>query len=139
MKNEAIMTSILVQYIVNERNAAPRGFRIAEDGAVYRPAPENAPPERTARLDRERADMQWQEVRRLDAAALDAVRTALRASDFFALPSQLLINYCKDDPPAGIWRVTLDGQSAQVIVFDPRPKRNVQLDALLATLEAVLA
>ncbi|GAB4546348.1 MAG: hypothetical protein OHK0023_05810 [Anaerolineae bacterium] len=133
------MTDILVQYVVNERNAVPRGLRIDRDGTAYRPAPNNPPPERTARLDRARTDLQWQAVKRLEPATLDSVMAALRAADFFALPPQLLINYCKDDPPAGIWQVSLDGQSAQVVVFDPRPKRNAALDVLLATLEAVLA
>jgi hypothetical protein len=42
----------------------------------------------------------------------------------------MLINYCKEDPGTAIWTVNVDGQTARVVVFDPRPRRNEALDML---------
>jgi hypothetical protein len=54
------------------------------------------------------------------------------------LPAKLLINYCKEDPGTGLWLVNLDGQTARVVVYDPRPKRDAGLDALLKAADSLL-
>ncbi len=133
------MPDLLVEYVTHQRGVPPQGFHLLSDGTLLRPAPDNAPPAPTARLDQDRADLVWQTAGTLRPEALDQVRAALQAADLFSLPPVLLINYCKDDPPTGIWQVCLDGQRARIVVFDPRPKREARLDALLAALEPLLA
>lgn len=133
------MPDLLVEYVIQQRGVPPQGFRLLSDGTLLRPAPENTPPAPTARLDQDRADLVWQTAGALSPDALEQVRAALQAADLFSLPPVLLINYCKDDPPTGIWQVCLDGQQARIVVFDPRPRREARLDALLAALEPLLA
>lgn len=133
------MPDRLVEYVIQQRGVPPQGFRLLSDGTLLRLAPDNAPPTPTARLDQDRADLVWQAAGTLRPEALDQARAALQAADLFSLPPVLLINYCKDDPPTGIWQVCLAGQAARIVVFDPRPKREARLDALLAALEPLLA
>ncbi|MCE7946989.1 MAG: hypothetical protein DYG88_06130 [Chloroflexi bacterium CFX4] len=133
------MADLLVEYVIQQRSVPPQGFRLLSDGTLLRLTSDNAPPAPTARLDQDRADLAWQAAGTLSPEALEQARAALQAADLFSLPPVLLINYCKDDPPTGIWQVTLDGQRARIVVFDPRPKRQARLDALLAALEPLLA
>jgi len=88
-------------------------------------------------LERDR-DLKWQAARTLSTEPVEAIKTAIRVSNFFALESRLLINYCKEDPNTMIWTVNLDGQSWRVVVFDPRPRRHPKLDALSKTLDEIL-
>jgi len=131
------MAEIVLQYIVNQRGSAPTGLRVAADGTVSRPAADSAPPGPTARLDVERPDVVWVDIGHIGVEGVESVREALRANRFFELPARLLINYCKEDPPAAIWTATLDGKTTRVTVFDPRPKRSAEIDGLLAALQRI--
>jgi len=127
--------TILVQYTVTQREERPSGFRIWSDGRVQRAAESNPLPTPTERLDVER-QIEWADVRTLDAAQLEKARLALRTANFAEMPPKLLINYCKEDPGAGLWIVNVDGQSGRVVVYDPRPKRNAALDTLLSEISS---
>lgn len=131
------MAEVVLQYIVNQRGSAPTGLRITADGNVSRPAPDSAPPGPTARLDMERQDVVWVAVGQIGPEGVEALREALRANRFLELPARLLINYCKEDPPAALWTATLDGQTVRVTVFDPRPKRSTEIDGVLAALQRI--
>ena len=129
-------SSVLMQYVVFQRNQEPTGFRILPDGKVQR-CVNNGLPSATERLDMDK-DLTWQDESNLSEIHLATVQDAIRASGIFEMEPRLLINYCKDDPGTGIWTVNLDDQSARVVVFDPRPKRNAALDVLLQTVNAVM-
>jgi len=129
-------STILIQYVVNERAAKPTGFRVWSDGRAQRCAESNSQPGPTERLDLDR-DLTWTDSGQFDSAQLDAIRRAIRSSGIFDLPPRLLINYCKEDPGTGIWTVNLDGQTARIVVYDPRPKRNTELDGLLQAISAI--
>ncbi len=60
-------------------------------------------------------------------------------SGFFELQPVLLINYCKEDPGKAIWTVTPDGQTARVVVFDPRPRRSTAIDLLNQAIDRIFA
>ena len=123
------MPTLLIQQVVNQREERPKGWRIWTDGLLQRTSDDNPLPGPTDRLDVDR-ELAWVDVRQLDESQLAAVRTAVEQAKFFDLPPRLTINYCKEDPGAAIWTVNLDGNSARVVVYDPRPKRNAALDAL---------
>ena len=128
---------VLIQQVTNQRTHPPTGFRIWSDGLVQRAA-DNPPPTETERLDVDR-ELKWRDETQLNDTQLQAIREAIQQVSFFDLPPRLLINYCKEDPGAAIWTVNLDGQSARVVVFDPRPKRRVELDRLSAALAEIRA
>jgi hypothetical protein len=129
--------NILIQYVINQRNERPTGRRVWSDGQIQRCADDNSPPGMTDLLERDR-ELNWQDEKQIGAEQVDAIRTAIRESGFFDLPPRLLINYCKDDPGTAIWTVNLDGQTARVVVYDPRPRRSTEIDRLLAALNGVL-
>jgi len=133
----SFLSEILLQYQVNERGQKPSGLRLYDDGRMQRPSPENSLPGATDRLDQPRS-LIWVEDRTLNPAQINSVKESIRACGFFGLPAKLLINYCKEDPPAAIWSITLDDFSHQVVVYDPRPKRSKEIDLLLEALEALL-
>ncbi len=128
---------VILQKVFNQRVERPSGLRIWSDGLVQRPTADNPLPAATERLDKER-DLQWQDDRQLTTSQVDAIRQAIRQTNFFDLPAVLLINYCKEDPGTAIWTVNLDGTTACVVVFDPRPRRNAELDRLSAALDEIL-
>jgi hypothetical protein len=132
------MPEVLIQYLLQQRGERPTGFRIWPDGRVEHCAATNPVPTPTARLDHE-PELIWQESGRLDTAQLGAVKEAIRQAKLEALPPRLLINYCKEDPGAALWTFNLDGQSGQITVYDPHPKRHPQLDTLLAQLQTMVA
>lgn len=130
---------IIIQVVTHQRGEAPNGLRVLADGAVQQPppnAPENAAPAPTARLDHDRP-LVWQTLKTLDADALNAVIMAVRAANFAALPTQMLINYCKEDPGTAIWQAAIDGETYRVVVWDPRPRRSAALDTLMAALAQI--
>ena len=121
--------TILLQQVIYQRNNPPAGFRIWSDGTFERPAADNPLPDPTERLDRDR-DLCWESAFHLSAGQLEALRETIRASGFLTLPSALLINYCKEDPPVAIWVASLDGQTVRVVLWDPRPRRSAEIDRL---------
>jgi hypothetical protein len=129
--------SVLLQRITNQRGERPDGLRIWSDGMVQRVSEDNPPPDATERLDVDR-ELKWQDERHLDPEQVDAIRAAIQDSGFFDLPPRLLINYCKDDPGAAIWTVNLNGRTAHVVLYDPRPRRSPVLDRLSANLDTLL-
>ncbi len=126
----------LLQCVVNQRDQAPTGWRILHDG-VLQHAAENPPPAPDDPLANDRA-LHWRMVRQLDSAAIAAVKEAVVACGFFDLQPKLLINYCKEDPGTAIWTADIDGREARVVVFDPRPRRSVEIDKLSAVLAPLL-
>jgi len=132
-----LMTSVILEYYVNERDVSPKGIRVYEDGRVERPAPDAPPPAPTERLDRGR-EVPWVAARQLSETDLNSLKKAVRESGFFALEGSLLINYCKDDPPAALWLAALEGETHRVVLWDPRPGRNAVIDGLLRALETTL-
>jgi hypothetical protein len=128
---------IIMQVVVNERGERPNGLRILADGAVQQPTPDTPPIAGGERLDRE-GKIAWHTLKIIDSAALDRVRDAVRAADFAALPPQMLINYCKEDPGTAIWHVHIDGAHWRVLVWDPRPRRSPALDRLMAALVQIV-
>ncbi|MBX3063968.1 MAG: hypothetical protein U0528_19200 [Anaerolineae bacterium] len=131
------MAEVLLQYVINERGQMPVGQRVLADGTVQRPAEDNALPSETERLDLDRA-VNWQTVGHLEAGQVQSLKEAITSSGFFNLEPRLLINYCKDDPGTAIWTVNVDGQSARVVVFDPRPRRSAQIDKLMEVLKTLV-
>ncbi len=128
---------VVIQYVINQRAERPTGLRIWSDGMVQHCADDAPLPSDTERLDQDR-DLPWQDVRQLSAVETETVRTIVRQSGFFALPPMLLINYCKEDPGAAIWTATVDGRTARVVVFDPRPRRDPVIDKLTDVLNGIL-
>ena len=120
---------VLIQCVTNQRTERPTGFRIWTDGLVQRSAPDNPLPGPTERLDVDR-NLIWQDERHLDSEQVNAIRDAIYQVKFFELPPRLLINYCKEDPGTAIWTANVEGQTARVVVFDPRPRRSTALDTL---------
>ncbi len=129
---------VVIQYVINQRNERPTGLRIWSDGLVQRCAADAPLPGATERLDRDR-DLPWQDTGQLATTELEKVRNAVLQSGFFDLPSMLLINYCKEDPGTAIWTVTIEGRTARVVVFDPRPRRDPAIDHLIAVLDGIHA
>ena len=129
--------TILLQYVINQRSEPPRGLRIWSDGAVQRPADDNPLPTATELLEKDRA-LNWIDTQVLVGEQIETIREAIRSSGIFDLPPRLLINYCKEDPGTAIWSVHLDGQSARVVVYDPRPRRSAEIDQLFQAINAVL-
>lgn len=128
---------VVLQKVVNQRTAPPSGLRIWSDGLVQRSAADNPLPTATERLDKDR-DLKWQDDGHLASSQVEVVREAIRQVGFFDLPPVMLINYCKEDPGTAIWAVNVDGQTARVVVFDPRPRRSAELDRLSAALDEIL-
>jgi|GEM_PF-6605875 hypothetical protein len=128
---------IVLQKVISQRTQPPVGLRIWSDGLVQRPAADNPLPAATERLDKDR-DLRWEDDRRLSRSQIEAVQEAIRQVGFFALPPVMLINYCKEDPGTAIWTANVDGQTARVVVFDPRPRRSAELDRLSAVLDEIL-
>src|SRR5262245_540003 len=118
--------TVLLQYVINQRNEAPRGLRIWSDGAVQRTADDNPPPTATEMLEKDRA-LNWVDSQALTGEQVETIRQAIRNSGIFDLPPRLLINYCKEDPGTAIWSVNVDGQTARVVVYDPRPRRSAEI------------
>lgn len=129
---------ILIQYVINQRGERPTGLRVWSDGQVQRCADDNTPPGMTDLLERDR-ELNWQDEKQIGTEQVEVLRAAIRDSGFFNLAPRLLINYCKEDPGTAIWTVNLDGQTARVVVYDPRPRRSAEIDKLLAALNAVVA
>jgi len=128
---------VLVQCIITQRAERPAGFRIWTDGVVQRPAADNPLPNATERLDLDRS-VAWQDEGQLDADEVNTIRDTIHQIKFFELPSRLLINYCKEDPGTAIWTVNVDGQTARVVVFDPRPRRSEALDTLSKSITDII-
>ena len=128
---------IVLQYVIVQRDQRPSGRRVLADGKLQHVATENPLPTPTERLDLDRV-LTWQDERVLAAESIQAIRQAVLDSGFFDLEPRLLINYCKEDPPAAIWTVNVEGRQARVVVFDPRPKRSAAIDKLNETLKAIL-
>ncbi len=128
---------VVLQKVIIQRAERPSGLRIWSDGLVQHPMADNPLPTATERLDKER-DLKWQDDSQLTDRQVEAIREAIRQASFFDLSPVLLINYCKEDPGTAIWTVNLDGQMARVVVFDPRPRRNAELDRLSAALNEIL-
>jgi hypothetical protein len=129
--------NVLLQYVINQRSEPPRGLRIWSDGTVQRPADDNALPTATEPLEKDRL-LNWIDTQVLTGEQIETIRAAIRLSGIFDLPPRLLINYCKEDPGTAIWTVNLDGQSARVVVYDPRPRRSAEIDQLNQAINAVL-
>ncbi len=129
--------TLILQYTNTQREERPKGFRLWSDGRVQRASEANPLPSRTERIDVER-QIEWTDARTLEASQLEQCLNAIRQANFSAMSPKMLINYCKEDPGAGLWIVNLDGQHWRVLVYDPRPKRSAELDALLATIEPLV-
>lgn len=129
--------TVLIQYVTHQRTVPPVGTRVWTDGLVEKVAPDNPLPSPTDLLERDR-DLRWQEDRQLSSDQVEAIKVAILHSKFFDLEPRLLINYCKEDPGTMIWKVTLDGQTWRVVVYDPRPRRSPALDSLNAALAEIL-
>lgn len=127
------MSELLLQYVTIERTIPPQGRRILQDGTLQTPSPDNPLPGVSDLLEKDRP-LQWVDVRKLSAEELEKVREAVRGSGIFDLPSRILINYCKEDPPTQIWTLDLDGQIHRVVLYDPKPRRAAEIDTLLAAL-----
>jgi hypothetical protein len=127
---------VLVQVVTIQRAEHPTGLRIWSDGTVQRGIGELPGP--TELLEKDRA-LDWTDIHTLNDDQLDTVRSIIRQSGIFDLEPRLLINYCKEDPGVAIWTVSLDGQTARVVVYDPRPRRSPQLDRLMQVINGVLA
>ncbi|MEP7289045.1 MAG: hypothetical protein ABI947_25095 [Chloroflexota bacterium] len=130
--------SVLIQHVIYQRTERPVGLRIWADGLVQHAAEDNSLPAPADHLDVDR-ELAWRDESRLSSDKIKAIREAIRNSGIFDLEPRLLINYCKEDPGTAIWIATLDGNTAQVVVFDPRPRRCAQLDSLEALINQVLA
>jgi hypothetical protein len=128
---------VVLQKVVNQRTEPPAGLRIWSDGLAQRPAADNPLPAATERLDKDR-DLRWEDDRQLSRSQVAAVQEAIRKVGFFDLPPVMLINYCKEDPGTAIWTANVDGQTARVVVFDPRPRRSAELDRLSVALDEIL-
>ena len=128
---------VLIQRVIYQRTEPPVGLRIWVDGLVQRVADATPLPSPTDRLDLDR-EVIWRDEPRLSPEQVEAVRDAIRDSGIFDLEPRLLINYCKEDPGTAIWNATLDGKTAHVVVFDPRPRRSPELDSLEALINQVL-
>ena len=129
--------SVLIQYIIVQRDQVPTGWRILADGRYERTAADNALPTPTEPLDRDRA-LNWQPTGTITAEQIQVIEKTVRDSGFFNLQPRLLINYCKDDPGVAIWTVNVDGQQKRVVVYDPKPKRAAEIDKLKALLTELI-
>ncbi len=129
---------VIIQCVINQRGERPTGQRIWSDGWVQRCADDAPLPGPTDRLDRDR-DLPWQDVGQLTSAELETVRQIVLESGLFELPPTLLINYCKEDPGTAIWTANVEGHTAHVVVFDPRPRRDPVIDRLTSALNGVLS
>lgn len=128
--------TVLVQLVTIQRAERPTGLRVWSDGVVQRGIGEQPGP--TELLEKDRP-LDWTDTQILNAEKMDAIRNAIGQSGFFNLEPRLLINYCKEDPGVAIWTVNLDGQTARVVVYDPKPRRSPELDRLLQAINGVLA
>ncbi len=128
--------TVLVQVVTIQRAERPTGLRIWSDGIVQRGVGELPGP--TELLEKDRT-LDWTDVQPLNGDQLAEIRSAIGQSGIFDLEPRLLINYCKEDPGVAIWTVNLDGQTARVAVYDPRPRRSAQLDRLTQAINGVLA
>ena len=129
--------TILLQRITVQRTEPPDGLCIWSDGLVQVSADDNPLPGPTERLDLDR-DLKWIDDQRLTSHDIDTIRTAIRNIGFFDLEPHLLINYCKEDPGAAIWTVNVGGETARVVLWDPRPTRSLELDSLTKVIDKVL-
>ena len=127
---------VLIQYVLQQRAEPPIGFRIWSDGRAQHCA-NTSLLDISERLDIDR-ELIWRDDPQLDAAHLQTIRDAIRSSGIFDLEPRLLINYCKDDPGAAIWSVKLNGRTAHIVVYDPKPRRSAELDSLLNAINAAL-
>ena len=130
--------SILIQCVTIQRDQIPGGWRVLIDGRYERTSADNALPTPTEPLDRDRI-LSWQPAGMLSVDQVQAIQSAILESGFFNLQPKLLINYCKEDPGVAIWHVAIGEQQARVVVYDPRPKRALELDNLRAALSAFVA
>jgi hypothetical protein len=131
------MSEILLQYVTIERTIPAQGRRILQDGTLQTPSPENPLPGVSDLLEKDRP-LTWVDLRQLSPEELDMIREAIRKSGIFGLPARILINYCKEDPGTQIWTIDLDGQNHRVVLYDPRPRRAAEIDALLAALAPIV-
>jgi hypothetical protein len=129
--------SILIQYVIVQRDQVPTGWRVLIDGRYECTAADNALPTPTEPLDRDRV-LTWQTEGSISADQVHIVEAAIRDSGFLDLQPKLLINYCKDDPGVAIWVATVDGQQKRVVVYDPKPKRAAEIDKLRAVLAELI-
>ena len=128
--------TVLVQVVTVQRAERPTGLRIWLDGSVQRGS--GTQPDATELLEKDRT-LDWTDSGTLNDDQVNVVSAAIRQGGFFDLEPRLLINYCKEDPGVAIWTVNLDGQTKRVAIYDPRPRRSPILDALLQTINAVVA
>lgn len=133
---EMAVRTVLVQVVTVQRAERPTGLRIWSDGIVQRGVGEQPGP--TELLEKDRA-LEWIDTQTLNAEKIGAVREVIAQSGIFNLEPRLLINYCKEDPDTAIWTVNLDGRTARVVVYDPRPRRSAELDRLMQAIDGVLA
>ncbi len=129
---------ILIQFVTVQRTERPVGQRILQDGRLQRTADDNALPNATEALEKDR-DLRWIDIRVLTALQIQAVKDAVVGCGFFDLPARLLINYCKEDPGTQIWTANIDGRKARVVIYDPKPHRSPEVDRLQAALAPILA
>jgi hypothetical protein len=128
--------TILIQRVINQRTEQPDGLRIWSDGLLQRTAEDNPQPGSMDRLDKDR-QLKWRDTGQLSPEQVEEIRATISNSGFFELQPVLLINYCKEDPGTAIWTVSLDGQTARVVVFDPRPRRNPAIDLLNQAIDRI--
>jgi len=121
--------AILIQYVIVQRDQVPTGQRILTDGHFERTTVGNDRPTPIEPLDRDRV-LNWQSEGVITAAQMETIKAKIHESGFFNLQPKLLINYCKEDPGVGIWTVNVDGRQMRVVVYDPKPKRAIEIDIL---------
>ena len=121
---------VVIQYVIIQRTDVPTGLRILSDGRLERVAADNPLPGPTDRLELDRP-IAWEADRQLPQSVMVALKAAVIESGFFNLEPRILINYCKEDPGVAIWNANVDGQSARVVLYDPRPRRSAEIDRLL--------
>jgi hypothetical protein len=129
--------SVLLQYVIIQRTDPPVGLRILSDGRLERAAADNPLPGPADRLEFDRP-IAWELDRQLAESAIGALKAAVIESGFFNLEPRILINYCKEDPGVAIWNANVDGQSARVVLYDPRPRRSAEIDRLLKAIDTIV-
>ena len=128
--------TVLVQVVTIQRADRPTGLRIWSDGTVQHGIGEK--PGQTELLEKDRV-LDWTDINILNGDQLATIGTEIAQSGIFGLEPRLLINYCKEDPGVAIWTVNLDGQTARVVIYDPRPRRSPELDRLWQAINGVIA
>jgi hypothetical protein len=130
--------NVLLQAVVHQRGMQPTGQRILTDGTLQVTTADNPMPGPDDLLEKDRS-LSWETVRQLSNADVQALEAAIRQSGVLDLPPRILINYCKEDPGTQILTINLGDHKHRVVLYDPKPRRSVEIDALLRVLNAVIA